>query len=190
MTNFQSLPAFHPLFVSTEGGRPKFGFRALRNAPCGNCRGRRAQRRRASTLVEFALIVPMLLLLTMGMIQGGIILNAHISLSNLVRDVGRYAAIHGTDVGANADIRNYAVDKGRNLNLTIRPQDVIIGSPANGEPKENTAAQKTNRVKYVTQLPIAIKCDISGRVFLPPNFMGAQMMPGGVLSVDTTVVCE
>ena len=142
-------------------------------------------RRTGATLLEFALVVPLLLLITMGMIQGGLILNARVSLSNVARDVGRYAAINGTAVDADGLIKKYTVKKARDFNLSVRESDVTLGPPA-----ENTAAVSSNRVQYTTQLPIVIKCDISSRVFLPTTFFGAKMLPGGMVTVQTTVMCE
>ena len=142
-------------------------------------------KKRGVALLEFALVMPLLVLLTMGMIQGGLILNARASLSNVAREVGRYAAVNGTAVGADDSIKNFAVQKAKDFNLTIQPSDVTVGPP-----DENTATVSTNRVQYTTQLPITIKCDISGRVFLPTTFFGAKMLPGGVVSVSTNVMCE
>lgn len=146
-----------------------------------SCRARRS----GATLLEFALVVPLLLLITMGMIQGGIILNARISLSNVIREVGRYAAVNGTKPNVDASIKDFAVQKARDFNLTIKPEDVTIGPPA-----QNTATVSTNREQYKTQLPVVIRCDISGRVFLPTTFFGAKMLSGGVVAVDTKVMCE
>ena len=142
-------------------------------------------RRRGAALIEFALVAPLLILLTLGMIQGGIILNARASLSNVAREVGRYAAVNGTAIGADNLIKDFAVQKGKDYNLTIRAADVIVGPP-----DENTATVSTNREQYKTQLPIKISSDISGRVFLPTTFFGAKMLPGGVVTVSTNVMCE
>lgn len=155
-------------------------FQSLASSP----RPRRAKTRGVA-LLEFALVMPLLVLLTLGMIQGGLILNARASLSNVAREVGRYAAVNGTAVGADNSIKNFAVQKAKDFNLKIQPPDVTVGPPA-----ENTATIATNRVQYTTQLPIRIRCDISGRVFLPTTFFGAKMLPGGVVSVSTNVMCE
>ena len=176
MINFRTHSSLH------EG--PKARRRWLRASPSRVASPRRA-RRGGATLLEFALVMPMLLLVTMGMIQGGIILNARISLSNVIREVGRYAAVNGTKPDVDADIKSFAVQKAQDFNLTVKAKDVVIGPPA-----ENTATDSSNRKQYVTQLPIKMSCDISGRVFLPTSFFGAKMLPGGVVTVDTNVMCE
>ena len=49
-------------------------------------------RARGQALVEFALVVPVFMLLLAGMIQLGVILWASNTLNQVVRDTGRYAA--------------------------------------------------------------------------------------------------
>jgi len=56
-------------------------------------------RRRGQTLMEMALVVPILLLLVLGIIQYGIINNAAVTLTQLSREGGRYAAVHANDTG-------------------------------------------------------------------------------------------
>jgi Flp pilus assembly protein TadG len=52
---------------------------------------------RGQSLVEFALILPLLLLLLMGIIEFGRIFNAYLVISNLSRDGARYAATGRND---------------------------------------------------------------------------------------------
>jgi Flp pilus assembly protein TadG len=47
-----------------------------------------------AVLVEFALVVPLLLLLVIGMMQFGILLNAKISETQLTASAARYAAVN------------------------------------------------------------------------------------------------
>lgn len=50
------------------------------------------KKERGQALVEFAIVVPVFMLLLAGMIQFGIILWGQNSLNQVVRDAGRYAA--------------------------------------------------------------------------------------------------
>lgn len=52
---------------------------------------------RGQALVEFAIVVPVFILLLAGMIQFGIILWGQNTLNQVVRDTGRYAATLCTD---------------------------------------------------------------------------------------------
>jgi len=53
------------------------------------------QRERGANLVEMALILPILLLLTMGVLDIGRAFYAKVSLTNATREGARYAARHG-----------------------------------------------------------------------------------------------
>ena len=59
-----------------------------------NGRGTQAsgERERGAALVEFALIIPLLLVVMLGIITGGIGLNRNISLNNAAREGARYGA--------------------------------------------------------------------------------------------------
>lgn len=51
---------------------------------------------RGTTMVEFALIVPVLLLLLVGILDLGRALNAYVTMSNASREGARYAMLHPT----------------------------------------------------------------------------------------------
>jgi len=56
-----------------------------------------SRQRRGQSLVEFALILPILLMLVGGIIQYGVIFSTKHSLIQVGRDVGRWAATQSTD---------------------------------------------------------------------------------------------
>lgn len=66
--------------------------------------------RRGQTLLEMALVVPILLLLVLGIIQYGIINNAAVTLTQLSREGARFAAVHANDTGPDPNDPNGAVD--------------------------------------------------------------------------------
>ena len=53
-----------------------------------------ARREDGAVLVEFALVIPLLLLVVIGMMQFGILLNAKISETHLTASAARYAAVN------------------------------------------------------------------------------------------------
>ena len=57
------------------------------------------KRSRGQSLVEFALVLPMLMILIFGVIDFGMALRSYITLTNATREGGRYAAI-GNPAGA------------------------------------------------------------------------------------------
>ena len=62
-------------------------------------RSRPGCRRRGATLVEAAVVVPVLLLLTLGLVQFGLVYNAMLTLNNLAREGARYASVRANDLG-------------------------------------------------------------------------------------------
>lgn len=73
------------------------------------------------SLVEFALILPILLLLILGMIEFGWILNRQITLTNAAREGARAAAVQDvTNAYSAADsaVANFATASGLNIDTT------------------------------------------------------------------------
>ncbi|MGR0158900.1 TadE/TadG family type IV pilus assembly protein [Paenarthrobacter nitroguajacolicus] len=61
--------------------------------------GNRAPRERGAVAVEFALVLPIFLLLVLGIFEFGRAFNIQISLSEAAREAARYAAIHQSESG-------------------------------------------------------------------------------------------
>ena len=57
--------------------------------------GQRLRSRRGQALVEFALILPVLLLLTLGVVDGARVFTAQVSLTNGVREAALFAGVQG-----------------------------------------------------------------------------------------------
>lgn len=66
----------------------------------------RGRRDRAQSLVEFALVIPLFLLLLLGLIDFGRLLFSYISLANGSREMARVVAISGTTGSAPIDAFN------------------------------------------------------------------------------------
>lgn len=59
------------------------------------------QKERGAVAVEMAIILPLLLLILIGTIEFGRVLNVQVSLTQAAREGARYAAIHYKDPGLN-----------------------------------------------------------------------------------------
>ena len=57
------------------------------------------QKERGAVAVEMAIILPLLLLILIGIIEFGRVLNVQVSLTQAAREGARYAAIHYNDPG-------------------------------------------------------------------------------------------
>jgi Flp pilus assembly protein TadG len=73
---------------------------------------RTARHQHGQSLVEFALILPVLMLVLMGIVQMGFVFNAYVTISNATREAARTATIYLYDrnqsVGANDTARDEA----------------------------------------------------------------------------------
>lgn len=92
----------------------------------------RARSQRGAAAVEFALVVPLLLLLLFGMISTGFMFNDHLSITNAVREGARFGS--STDFRSptwSADVRDrvkqtYFNDIDRNTPLDLTDAEICV----------------------------------------------------------------
>ncbi|MCU1440627.1 MAG: TadE family protein [Rhodoglobus sp.] len=85
---------------------------------------------RGAAVVEFALILPILIVLILGLIEFGRIFNVQISITNAAREAARTMAIENDPALARADAINAAPSVNPALaagNITITPADCDAG---------------------------------------------------------------
>ena len=89
---------------------------------------------RGAAAVEFALILPVLLLLVLGLVEFGRAYNVQISLSNAAREGARYMAIHNHERDAEAAAKAAAILAAPSVfNPEITENDITISpSPCSG----------------------------------------------------------
>jgi len=138
--------------------------------------------RRGTTLIEFALIFTMLLGLTLGTVQYGIILNKVISLSHVSREGGRYAAVNALTPNIDANIKQYIVDVGKLKGVAIEPSKITF------KPPQNTDSTSTNRRQY-QPLEVKITYEMKPHMFLPATFFGIPIYNGTRVE-ETQMVME
>jgi hypothetical protein len=90
-----------------------------------------ARRRRATdegaSLVEFALILPLFMMLILGMISGGVAYNKKISITNAVREGARYGATFEDDPAVSDDLSTAVIDHVDELAGTdLGPSDICV----------------------------------------------------------------
>ncbi|RYG66953.1 pilus assembly protein [bacterium] len=127
---------------------------------------RTARRRSGQTIVETAfMLAGVLIPTTIGMMQFAIILNATNTLTQIAREGGRYAAVHGTEAGADDAIRDYiqSVAKGTSIKPTDLPDANITIAMA---PLTSTSTVIPARVSG-NPIRVTIKFAMSKRVFVP-----------------------
>lgn len=132
-------------------------------------------RRRGAALVEFALVLPILLLLSMGIIQYGILFNATNSVSQIAREGGRSAAVNGLKTDGDARIEAAVRNAARSTGLVVTPSDlsVTITPPAGSRTAGNP-------------ISVAVTYNIRRKVFLP------SMVPASLATYtrSTTMMLE
>ncbi|ADX73892.1 TadE-like protein [Pseudarthrobacter phenanthrenivorans Sphe3] len=94
---------------------------------------------RGAAAVEFAILLPVLLLLVLGTIEFGRAYNAQITLTNAARDGVRVMAINNDPAGARTAAKNAAVS----VSTTIPDSDITLSTTAC-----STNAQVTLTIKY------------------------------------------
>ena len=82
---------------------------------------------RGAAAVEFALILPILLLLVLGVVEFSRVYNVQISLSNAAREGARYMAIHHVEPPATQDTKEKAIEAAPSIiNPTLDEGDVEV----------------------------------------------------------------
>jgi Flp pilus assembly protein TadG len=122
---------------------------------------RAAQRDRGAAAVEFALVLPLLLLIIFGIVDFGRMLNAKILISEAAREGARAAAIAGA--GA-ATPRIEMVVQGLPVSVSIS------GCPSTPDPTANATVTITHEFQFVTPLNV-----IAG--FAEPTLEATGVMP-------------
>lgn len=84
----------------------------------------KTEKHKGQTLVELALVLPILLLLVFGIIDFGRILNAYIMVSNASREAARYYAVRSTQATAEAEAKALVLKK--TPFITITDSDIDI----------------------------------------------------------------
>jgi Flp pilus assembly protein TadG len=143
---------------------------------------RKHRRGGASTVVEFAMIAPVLFLLLFGLLIGGLGIFRYQQVSQIARDASRWASVHGTQ---------YALDTG---NTAASATDVY-----NNAISPNAAGLNVNNVTYSvtwqsTNSPFSVKTvngsqqNVANTVTVTVNY---QWIPeaylGGITLSSTSV---
>ncbi len=106
----------------------------------------RTENEKGQAMVEFALILPILLLILCGIIDFGWIFGNQLMANNACREAARYTAVHYYDSGADDDQAAAAgIVAARAPTLT---SDVIISVSASGE----VSTVVTSKVNVLTPL--------------------------------------
>ena|SRR6476646_548296 len=107
---------------------------------------------KGQSLAEFALVIPLFLVMLFGIIDIGRVIWANDALANAAREGARYASVTGssliTPTSTKNDIkaytRNYAIAAGTNVNVTVCYSAVTNSSATSGCTGDNDQSGVTN----------------------------------------------
>ena len=135
-----------------------------------------SRKNRGQALVEFALVLPVLLVLTMLIIQYGIIFYTSIGVTNLSREGARFAATApASDTDINKRIKDVAPPNIKYSDLTINI------TPASGSPDRVVGTRALIKVE--------VSYDMKKKLFLPSTFFGAKIF-SETYTAQTTMMIE
>jgi Flp pilus assembly protein TadG len=83
----------------------------------------------AQSLVEFALTLPVFLLILLGAVDLGRLFNDHVAITNASREAARYAAIHITDT---TGIQTRAIQEAAGSGVTLNAANITIQCNVSG----------------------------------------------------------
>lgn len=105
---------------------------------------------KGQAVVEFAMILPLLLLLIMGIIQFGMMINAFLSIQNAAREGARAGCVGKSYIEVDSRIRA--------VTPTLNANDLsIVITPREAERKSGEALTVTISYNYFLTLPIIDK---------------------------------
>lgn len=149
-------------------------------------------RRRGQALIEMAFVVIILLFLTLGLIQYGLIANTKVTMANLAREGARFAAVNGTKEssdgnGLNADgTYNRDSIKGRVREIASTTN---LGDIDDSNVEINPLYDRDNPRKSRDLITVTIKYDMKRKFILPSSFPGLSLL-SGLTQTSATMVLE
>jgi Flp pilus assembly protein TadG len=102
---------------------------------------------KGQSLVEFAIILPIILLLLMGIVEFGMMLNSYLTIQNVAREGSRLGIVGGSDVEIDTLIRN--------ISPNLTPADLTVDiTPA--ENSRNSGETLTVSITYNYHMTVPI----------------------------------
>jgi len=138
---------------------------------------------RGAAVVEFALLLPALLLLVFGIIDFGRALNAQITLTQAAREGARLDSTCNATVNANCGttVQNRTVTAAPGLNPALDPKIVSVTTCSQG------AGQGVNATVTITSYPFKFVTPIGAiaKLIAGSGFKPLQLSATGVMPCET-----
>ena len=125
----------------------------------------RAADARGQALAEFALVLPILLLVLFGILEFGLALNTESDETHLANEVARYAIINENPGGAE-ELQQWAKKQGDNNFLTSSGQ-VCVSFPEGAEAGKPVKVEATSTIKWLPILNLkAASSTLKGTAYM------------------------
>lgn len=156
------------------------------------------KRRTGFAMIEIALVLPLLMLFTIGLVQYGLVVHAASIVKNLTRDGARYASINGVrDYNRFPDsyqtTKDHIIETARPLSVTPGDLQVEVRAfDANGNatlPPDSSGVRQPVPPQSGNTIEVAITYDMKKKLFLPSRFFGYQIFSDNYVS-DAIMVIE
>lgn len=100
---------------------------------------------KGAAIVEFALILPFLLLLVFGIVQFGFIFNGQITLTSAVREGARFSVVGNTET----DVKQKVIDSSTALLLRVLEDDISVVEEVDANGNETKKVVATGTVDII-----------------------------------------
>lgn len=102
---------------------------------------------KGQSLVEFAIILPIILLLLMGIVEFGMMLNSYLTIQNVAREGARLGIVGGSDLEINTLIKS--------ISPNLTPADITVNIvPVEGSRKSGDTLKVSITYNYHMTVPI------------------------------------
>jgi Flp pilus assembly protein TadG len=147
-------------------------------SPPGGSRTTSHRRERAQSLVEFALVLPLLAVFLLAIVDFAWVLRSYVTITNAGREGARYGVTCKTDT----DIQNRVVTLSSDL---LSTSDVSVAFTPSGNP----CASGTYPTNPPTDASVEVEVTYTYEWITPLAGM-AKMLSGGVIPTDLTLTSK
>ncbi|MDT0195016.1 TadE/TadG family type IV pilus assembly protein [Arthrobacter sp. AB6] len=113
-----------------------------------------AAKEKGAAAVEFALVIPLFLMLVFGIVEFGRAFNIQVSLSEAARETARYTAIHANDADFSFDAaREVGISAAPSVDLDASAIEIAFSDGATCEAGDSVLVSLQIMTPYLTPLP-------------------------------------
>lgn len=145
--------------------------------------------KKGQAIAEFAIMLPLILILVVGAVQIGLLIQSYLTISQITRDGARYAAANPTK--DDSQIANYIRGTSPSYSGGINPAsfyggDFSISVTPAYPPGGNLPALRRSGYTIMVTVSYNLK-GTRAKLFIPTNFLGLQL-PTSITNTATFII--